>query len=189
MNQGNVTILHLVKTLSFPGLFTQKVQFTIAVINQPEVIILDEPFSGLDPVNSEIIKEIILELRDKGSTIIFSTHDMAVAEKMCDFIFMIYQGKKVLDGTLKSIQDQFGQDTLRIRTEAGPKVLKEVPGIEKINDFGQMQELRMNQGGDPQKILAEIMKKTPVFSFEITSPSLNDIFIRIARPEKTENHE
>jgi len=168
---------------------SQKVQFTITVINQPEIIILDEPFSGLDPVNAEIIKEIILELRDKGSTIIFSTHDMAVAEKMCDFIFMIYQGKKVLDGTLKSIQEQFGQDTIRIRTEGGPKALKDIAGIEKMNDFGQMQELRMEQGTDPQEILSVIMKKTRVTSFEITSPSLNDIFIRIARPEKTEHHE
>jgi ABC-2 type transport system ATP-binding protein len=180
---GNKKVEALSKGMS------QKVQFTITVINQPEIIILDEPFSGLDPVNAEIIKEIILELRDRGSTIIFSTHDMAVAEKMCDFIFMIYQGRKVLDGTLKSIQEQFGQDTIRIRTGAGPKILSDLAGIEKINDFGQMQELRMKTGSDPQKILAEIMKKTPVTSFEITSPSLHDIFIRIARPEKTEDHE
>lgn len=168
---------------------SQKVQFTIAVLNQPEIIILDEPFSGLDPVNAEIIKEIILELRDQGSTIIFSTHDMAVAEKMCDFIFMIYQGRKVLDGTLKSIQEQFGQDTIRIRTADGPKVLKDIEGIEKINDFGQLQELRMQQGFDPQKILTDILGKTRITSFEVTSPSLHDIFIRIARPEKSENNE
>jgi ABC-2 type transport system ATP-binding protein len=84
---------------------TQKVQFIIAIINRPGIIILDEPFSGLDPVNAEIIKDVILDLRSDGATVLFSTHDMAVAEKMCDFIFMIYNGRKVLDGTLEAIEE------------------------------------------------------------------------------------
>jgi len=83
----------------------QKLQFIATILHQPELIILDEPFSGLDPVNAEMMKDIILELQQKGATIIFSTHDMAMAERMCDYIFMIYQGKKVLDGTLENIQD------------------------------------------------------------------------------------
>src|SRR5205807_7070681 len=78
----------------------QKVQFIATVIARPELVLLDEPFSGLDPVNMEVLREAILDLRQQGTTVIFSTHDMAVAEKMCDFVFMIYQGKKVLDGTL-----------------------------------------------------------------------------------------
>src|SRR5205807_9237411 len=82
----------------------QKVQFIATVVAQPELVLLDEPFSGLDPVNTEVLREAILGLRNDGATIIFSTHDMAVAEKMCDFIFMIYKGRKVLDGTLESIQ-------------------------------------------------------------------------------------
>ena len=168
---------------------SQKVQFIITVINRPEIIILDEPFSGLDPVNAEIIKEVVLELRNQGSTILFSTHDMSVAEKMCDFIFMIYKGKKVLDGTLESIQKSYGQDTLRIQSEAGVSVFKGIEGIERINDFGKVQELRMSQGADSQQILAAVMTKTKVLRFEIASPSLNDIFIRIARPENTEAHE
>ena len=168
---------------------SQKVQFIITVINQPEIIILDEPFSGLDPVNAEIIKEVILDLRGKGSTIIFSTHDMSVAEKMCDFIFMIYQGQKVLDGTLESIQQKFGQDTLRIHSEGGAQAYQGIPGIEKINDFGQQQELRMTPGTDSQAVLSAILAKTRVSKFEVTSPSLNDIFIRIARPEINKSHE
>jgi len=167
---------------------SQKVQFIITVINKPEIIILDEPFSGLDPVNSEIIKEIILDLRNNGSTILFSTHDMAVAEKMCDFIFMIYNGKKVLDGTLDSIQKRYGQDTIRIQSEGGINILDGIPGIEKTNDFGQVQEIRMRSGVDAQQLLSAIMSKTRVTRFELTSPSLNDIFIRIARPEKVENN-
>jgi len=168
---------------------SQKVQFIISIINRPEIIILDEPFSGLDPVNAEIIKEVILELRRDGSTILFSTHDMAVAEKMCDFIFMIYKGKKVLDGTLESIQKEYGLDTIRIQSEGGISILEGISGIEKINDFGQIQELRVNKEVDNQDILSAIMAKTRVMKFEIASPSLNDIFIRIARPEKDEPHE
>src|SRR5207244_4181793 len=93
----------------------QKVQFIATVIARPELVLLDEPFSGLDPVNAEVLREAILGLRRDGTTVIFSTHDMAVAEKMCDFIFMIYQGRKVLDGTLESIQAAYGSDTLRVR--------------------------------------------------------------------------
>src|SRR5262249_15431791 len=86
----------------------QKVQFIATVVAKPELVILDEPFSGLDPVNMEVLREAVLDLRREGATVIFSTHDMGVAEKMCDFIFMIYQGKKVLDGTLNEIQDSYG---------------------------------------------------------------------------------
>ncbi|MBT7094195.1 MAG: ATP-binding cassette domain-containing protein, partial [Bacteroidetes bacterium] len=161
---------------------SQKVQFIVTIIDEPDLIILDEPFSGLDPVNAEIIKEVILKLRDKGSTIIFSTHDMSVAEKMCDFIFMIYKGKKVLDGTLSSIQEKFGQDTLRVQTELGVSALEAINGIEKVNDFGQIQEVRMSPETNSQDVLMAIMEKTKVLKFELTSPSLNDIFIRIARP-------
>ncbi len=168
---------------------TQKLQFIIAVISRPEIIILDEPFSGLDPVNTEVIREVVLDLRNNGATVLFSTHDMAVAEKMCDFIFMIYKGKKVLDGTLENIQNKYGQDTIRIQTEGGIRVLEDVPGIEKINDFGLTQEVRMESGAGPQQILSYIMNKTRVMKFEIASPSLNDIFIRIARPGKEDNNE
>ena len=168
---------------------SQKVQFIITIINRPEVIILDEPFSGLDPVNAEIIKDVILDLREEGATVLFSTHDMSVAERMCDFIFMIYKGKKVLDGTLVSIQKVYGQDTIRIQSEKGASVLDGIPGIEKINDFGQLQEIRMMQGIDHQQILSAVMARTRILKFEVASPSLNDIFIRIARPEKTEKNE
>ncbi|TFH21504.1 MAG: ATP-binding cassette domain-containing protein, partial [Bacteroidia bacterium] len=108
----------------------QKLQFIATILHQPELIILDEPFSGLDPVNADMMKDIILELQQKGATIIFSTHDMAMAERMCDYIFMIYQGKKVLDGTLDNIQDQYGTDTLRIQSDMGVEALKGIRGIE-----------------------------------------------------------
>jgi ABC-2 type transport system ATP-binding protein len=168
---------------------TQKLQFIATVIDRPEIIILDEPFSGLDPVNAEILKEALLELQKNGATVIFSTHDMNMAEKMCDYIFMIHKGKKVLDGTLQNIQDKYGNDTIRLQTESGMAALKGIRGIEKINDYGQVQELRLGSGTETQDILADVMKKTRVLKFEVTRPSLHDIFIRIAAPErKEENH-
>ena len=164
----------------------QKVQFISTVVSQPELIILDEPFTGLDPVNVETIKNAVLDLRAQGATVIFSTHDMNVAEKMCDFIFMIFKGKKVLDGTLISIQDKYGSDTLRVRTEGGISTLKGLNGVETITDFGQLQELRIAPDNDHQKILSEIMSRTRVYSFELAKPTLYDIFLRIAGPEAKE---
>jgi ABC-2 type transport system ATP-binding protein len=164
----------------------QKVQFISAVVSKPELIILDEPFTGLDPVNVETIKNAVLDLRSEGTTVIFSTHDMDVAEKMCDFIFMIFRGRKVLDGTLISIQDKYGTDTLRLRTEGGISSLKNLPGVEKVVDFGRLQELRIQPGSDHQEILAEVMSRTRVDSFELATPTLYDIFLRIAGPEAEE---
>lgn len=168
---------------------SQKVQFIITIIDKPAIIILDEPFTGLDPVNAGIIREVILNLRKGGSTVIFSTHDMSVAEKMCDFIFMIYKGRKVLDGTLQSIKDLYGQDTIHLQTELGAAALSGIEGIEKVNDFGQLQEVKLMPGTDPQKILEQIIPRTRISRFEMSSPSLEDIFIRIARPDKINNHE
>jgi len=165
---------------------SQKLQFIVTIIDRPALIILDEPFSGLDPVNAEILRSAILEFQQNGATIIFSTHDMNMAEKMCDYILMIYKGRKVLDGTLLSIQDNYGTDTIRIHAEKGSSVMENIRGIEKINDFGQMQEIRISKNADTQEILSEIMKRTRIYRFEVTKPSLNDIFIRIASPEKTE---
>ncbi len=168
---------------------SQKVQFIATVVSRPELIILDEPFTGLDPVNAEAIKDAVLELQDQGTTVIFSTHDMNVAERMCDFIFMIFKGKKVLDGTLASIQDRYGSDTIRIRTDDGVDALQNLRGVEKINDYGQVQELRMAPDCDSQEVLAAIMARTRITSFDIVKPSLHEIFLRIAGPEAREvNH-
>jgi ABC-2 type transport system ATP-binding protein len=134
----------------------------------------------------ELIRSTILELRERGATVILSTHDMSVAEKMCDFIFMIFRGKKVLDGTLTSIQQAYGNDTIRVRTEAGLAAVKELDGVESVNDFGQIQELRLRRDADPQHILAALILRTRVWSFEVAKPSLHDIFVRIAGPQAQE---
>jgi ABC-2 type transport system ATP-binding protein len=160
----------------------QKIQFIATVVAGPELVILDEPFSGLDPVNMEVVRDAIIELRRNGSTVIFSTHDMNVAERMCDFIFMIYKGKKVLDGSLASIRDQYGTDTVKLRTNpnADPDGLERIPGVTKVVDFGNSQEVRLERGADPQQVLRYATSRGAVELFEVAKPSLHDVFVRIA---------
>ncbi len=164
----------------------QKIQFIATVVSKPALVILDEPFTGLDPVNAEVLKDAVLDLKRDGATVVFSTHDMGVAEKMCDYVFMIHQGRKVLDGTLDEIQDSFGSDTIRLRTEGDDPLPDNLPGVEKINDYGRLRELRLADGADPQAILAAVMQRAPVRFFELARPSLHDIFVRIAGPEALE---
>ncbi len=160
----------------------QKAQFIAAVVSEPELLVLDEPFSGLDPVNAEALKDAVLELRDRGTTIVFSTHDMAAAERLCDRIFMIFRGRKVLDGTLAEIQAQYGADTVRVRTDGGCAALAGLAGVERVVDQGNVQELRL--AGDPQAFLRALVQRTRVHQFEVARPSLHDIFVRIAEPAR-----
>lgn len=167
---------HKVEALS-KGM-AQKIQFISAVIARPQLLILDEPFSGLDPVNLEVLRAAILELRAQGTTIIFSTHDMTMAEEMCDFIFMIHRGRKVLDGTLESIQARYGADTIRLRADGATEILRGLGQAHIVRDLGQCQEVRY--AGDAQELLQMLSSRTRVQLFEITRPSLHDIFVRIA---------
>jgi ABC-2 type transport system ATP-binding protein len=162
---------------------SQKVQFIATVVAKPELVLLDEPFTGLDPVNAVVLRDAVLDLKREGTTVIFSTHDMTAAEKMCDFIFMIYKGRKVLDGTLESIQEKYGSDTIRVKIEGSTGTLDELPGVLKVTDFGRLQELRLDRGADPQQVLTELVKRGRVLHFELARPSLQDIFVRIAAPD------
>ena len=165
---------------------SQKAQFIAAIVGGPELLILDEPFSGLDPVNAEVLRESVLDLRRRGTSVVFSTHDMATAEQMCDRIFMIFRGRKVLDGTLDEIQATYGFDTIRVRTSDGVASVAGLPGVEAVSDYGNVQEVRI--AIDPQEFLRMLVARTVVQQFEIVRPSLQDIFVRIARPESQANH-
>ena len=173
------------KMETFSKGMSQKVQFIATVIPEPKLLILDEPFSGLDPVSADSIRSAVLEMRDRGCTVILSTHDMNVAESLCDSIFMIFRGQKVLDGSLASIQARYGSDTIRVETE-GRAALGDLPGIERINDLGQVQELRMAAGCDPQQVLHALAARARIVSFSVVKPSLHDIFVRIAGPQPQE---
>ncbi len=165
---------------------SQKVQFIAAAVPRPRLLILDEPFTGLDPVSTDDLREAILQLRRDGTTVILSTHDMQVAETMCDYILMIFKGRKVLDGTLASIQDQYGNDTIRVQTEGGLAAVEGLAGVEHVRDLGQWQELRMARGQDPQNVLRELVARSRVANFSVAKPSLHDIFVRIAGPAAEE---
>ena len=166
----------------------QKVQFISAVVARPELLILDEPFTGLDPVNADLLKDAVIELREQGTTILFSTHDMEVAEKMCDFICMVFRGRKVLDGTLESIQGEYGSDVIRVRVDGDNNASKfgQLTGVQQVNDFGRSQELRIDPEADTQQVLSELMSLGRVKQFELVRPRLRDIFMRIAGPEASD---
>ena len=161
----------------------QKVQFISAVVARPKLLVLDEPFTGLDPLNMEVLKDAVVSLHRGGTTVIFSTHDMDIAERMCDTVFMICRGRKVLDGTLESIQAQYGQDTIRVRLANGAGAFENLPGVMRVNDYGRYTELRMNPQADPQAILRELLGRARVEHFELARPSLHDVFVRIAGAE------
>ena len=170
----------------------QKVQFISAVVSKPRLLLLDEPFSGLDPVNNEAIRKAVIELHQGGTTIIFSTHDMQTAEVMCDYIFMIYRGDKVLDGTLESIQNQYGTDVIRVRLEGntfGTRAFEHIPHVTGVKDLGHFKELRVADGADTQAVLHRLIELGPVAHFEVSRPSLHDIFVRIANPSTEEAEE
>jgi ABC-2 type transport system ATP-binding protein len=161
----------------------QKVQFIAAIVAKPRLLVLDEPFTGLDPVNMDVLREAMRSAHQGGTTVIFSTHDMDMAERLCDTIFMIYRGQKVLDGTLAAIQAQFGEDTIRVRTADADSSLADLPGVIHVNDQRHYKELRIGRDADPRAILQELLNRTMVEHFELARPSLHDIFVRIAGPE------
>ena len=158
----------------------QKLQFITTLIHQPELIILDELFSGLDPLNIELIKNILLDEKRRGTTILFSTHVMEQAEKLCDNICLINSGQKVLDGRLSEVKSKFGTNTIQIDMEGDGAFMREIPGVEKVTEFNNYIELSLTSEANSQSILRQVTDKVNVRRFEIMEPSLYDIFIDVA---------
>jgi ABC-2 type transport system ATP-binding protein len=155
----------------------QKVQFITAVIHEPPIVILDEPFSGLDPVNSATVEEIMLEMRGKGSTIVLSSHRMEQIERMCDSICLINKGQNVLDGDIRAIKQSYGKNTLHIEF-TGTDGFLQSPLIEKVTRLGNGVEAKLKPGADPQEVLrAAVQSNANITRFELMEPSLNEIFI------------
>ena len=167
----------------------QKVQFLAAIIHEPELIILDEPFSGLDPVNARVIGGIIDELHQEGRTILFSTHVLPQAERICDRIIMIDEGKKVLDGTMSSIQSQFDPRVIRIEPIDKNCDLSNIDGASLIENTNKGDHLlmRLDDQIDATEVLRKIVQSTSVLGIEIVKPTLDEIFIeQVARRRGTE---
>jgi ABC-2 type transport system ATP-binding protein len=156
----------------------QKIQFITSVIHDPDLLILDEPFSGLDPINTELLKEIVLDLKRAGKTIIFSTHQMEVAERICDDICLLNHSQKVLDGSLREIKSSFGRNSVAIRCEGGDGVLDDPELIGKLVRHADEAQALLAPGADAQKLLRRLIDSGAVIGkFEMVEPSLNDIFI------------
>ena len=155
----------------------QKIQFAAAVLGKPKVLILDEPFSGMDPVNQNLFKDTILELNRQGTTIVFSTHQMETAERLCKAIALINKGKLVLSGSLAKVKEGFGKNSLLIEYEGDGAFLSAIPGVARVDGYGSYSEVRLEAGADPQTILQSVAGRLKVKKFEIVAPTLHNIFI------------
>ena len=156
----------------------QKIQFVTAVLHDPELLILDEPFSGLDPINSELLKEIVLDLKRNGKTIIFSTHQMEVAEKICDDICLINRSEKVFAGSLRELKSSFGRNSVAVRCEGGDGVLDDPTLVSKVVRHADEAQAMLAPGANAQTLLRRLVDSgATIEKFEMVEPSLNDIFI------------
>ncbi len=156
----------------------QKLQIITTIIHSPEILILDEPFSGLDPVNIELVKDLILKMKREGISIIFSTHLMEYAEKIVDSVVMIESGKKVIDGTLSLIKSEYGKKFIKISYEGDPSFLEKFDYVKDIRDYGREMEIELSDLKFKDELLKEILGKISLNSLAISEPSLSNIFIR-----------
>ena len=166
----------------------QKLQFITTVIHEPDIVILDEIFSGLDPINIEVVKDALLELKRKGTTILFSTHVMEQAEKLCDFVCMISRGRKVLDGRIADVKSRFGRNTVQMAFEGDGQFLQSLPGVKQVIDFNTSVEIQLTGEVLPYEILKAAVERLKVSRFEVMAPSLYDIFIEQAKVDRAELH-
>ena len=155
----------------------QKIQFIAAVIHKPKLLILDEPFSGLDPVNVELLKEAVLEIKEKGTNILFSSHRMEHVEEMCEHLCIMHKGKPVVQGALKDIKRAFGKKNLMIHADFDLSELKNFPGVTSAKITAQGISLQIKSEDVATEILNSIVGKGFISKFELEEPSLNDIFI------------
>jgi ABC-2 type transport system ATP-binding protein len=155
----------------------QKLQFAVTAINNPELFILDEPFSGLDPINTDLLKNIILQMRDEGKTIIFSTHVMHEAEKLCEFILLINKGKVVLDDRLDRIRSRQKSDIVSVELEGETDFIGELPMVTRVIPEGKRLDITLARDTDPQELLRSLLNRVRVQAFEVKVPSLHEIFV------------
>ncbi len=158
----------------------QKVQFISAMVHDPELLILDEPFSGLDPVNVDQLKEIILELHQQGKTIVFSTHIMEQVERLCEYICLINKGRKVLDGRLSDVKHSYGENTIALEFDGKADFLKDKTLIDNVDGYGNYAEVILAKGVEPQQLLERAVASGIMLKrFQVMEPTLHNIFVNI----------
>jgi ABC-2 type transport system ATP-binding protein len=155
----------------------QKIQFIASVIHKPKLLILDEPFSGLDPVNVELLKEAVIDLREKGATIVFSSHRMEHVEELCEHLCIMHKGSPVVAGKLKEIKRSFGKKNVVIHADFDLTFLDAFPGVTKLKTTTEGKILQVSGEDIAENILRELVPKGFVRKFELEEPFLNDIFI------------
>jgi ABC-2 type transport system ATP-binding protein len=155
----------------------QKIQFIAALMHEPDLIIMDEPFSGLDPVNATLLQDTLLELKAQGKAILFSTHRMDQVEKLCDSIALINKGDVVLSGKVREIKSRYKRDRVVIEFEGSAEFLKS-PEIAEAKNYSGHAEIKLQEGGNAQKLLAEAASMATIYRFELVEPSLEEIFIQ-----------
>jgi ABC-2 type transport system ATP-binding protein len=157
----------------------QKVQLIISILHKPQLLILDEPFSGLDPVNQILLKDILMELRQQNVAIVFSTHQMEQVEKMCDNICLINKGKPVLGGSLRDVKKKYGTNSLRIEFEGDGEFLKSSSLVKRADVYQNYAELELKDIRQNRELIASVGDRLDIRKFEVVEPSLNSIFISV----------
>jgi ABC-2 type transport system ATP-binding protein len=159
---------------------SQKLQFIVTVVHDPELLVLDEPFAGLDPVNRDVLRDAILDMRRAGTTVLFSTHVMEQAERLCDELILLHQGQVRLAGTIEKVRASEGRQAVHVRHRLRPgQVLDGLPGVAAVSDEGQEAELTLAPGADAGRVLRALLDRAEVTRFEIREPSLHEIFKRV----------
>ncbi len=164
----------------------QKAQFIATVLHEPELLIMDEPMSGLDPVGMDVMRDVMVDLSRRGATIVLSSHQMDTVEKLCDRVALLNKGEKVLDGPVSEVKAGHGKNTLALAFDGDGSFLGSLPGVAKVSDFGQYVEIRMSDGADPQALLNEAAARLRIRRFEIVVPSLHDIFVETVKAHGAE---
>jgi ABC-2 type transport system ATP-binding protein len=155
----------------------QKAQFIATVLHDPELLLLDEPMSGLDPVGAEMMRNVLLELSCQGKTLVLSSHQMETVERLCDAIALIDHGRKLLDGPLSEVKRRHGRNAVALAFEGDGAFLATLPGVTGVSDAGRYSEIRLAEGADPQELLRAASARLRVSRFEVVEPSLREIFV------------
>lgn len=160
----------------------QKVQVLATLAHDPELVILDEPFSGLDPLNRDLLQKVILDMKRDGKTVIFSTHVMEQAEELCDHVFLINKGRKVLDGTIGEVKES-REKAIRLDYEGDASFVPGLPFVERFENRGNTAEVFLREGTDPQELLKQLVGRVSVRRFDLREPSLHEIFVRTVKED------
>jgi len=165
----------------------QKLQFAVTAINEPDLLILDEPFSGLDPLNTDLLKEVILEMRDEGKTVIFSTHVMHQAEKLCDSILLINKGHAILDDRLTTIKARHKSGAVYIEAEGDTGFIEQLQMVTAVQSQDNGVEIALAEDANPQDLLRALVQRLSISRFEVKIPSLHEIFVNLVGSDNAED--